>query len=95
MTQNNLGSTYKYLPVATSDERAENVRAAIRCYEAALEIYKKDEYPQDYCQTAANMGLLLAETDKKKALWWLKEAYVLREYLEDQGKRLEDVMNNL
>jgi len=94
-TQNNLGNAYTYLPAATSQERAENVRAAIKCYEAALEIRKKDEYPQFYCQTAANMGLLLASVDGKEACYCLREAYSLREYLEDQGKRLEEVMERV
>jgi len=95
MTQNNLGTAYTYLPAATSEERAENVRKAIECYRTALEIRKKDEYPQFYCQTTANMGLLLASIDGEEACYWLREAYSLREYLEDQGKRLEEVIENV
>ena len=95
MTQNNLGTAYTYLPAATPEQRAQNVRNAIDCYKAALEIRKKDEYPQNYCQTAANMGLILAEIEDKEACNWLKEAYALRQFLPDQGKRLEDVMNRV
>jgi len=95
MTQNNLGNAYTDLPAATSEERAENVRKAIECYRAALEIRKRDEYPQFYCQTAANMGLLLASIDGEEACYWLREAYSLREYLEDQGKRLEELIENV
>ena len=95
-TQNNLGNAYKNLPSATPRQRAENVAYAIECYKAALEIRKKDEYPQYYCSTAANMGVILAEIDdKNNACYWLKEAYSLRQYLPDQGKRLEDVMNRV
>jgi hypothetical protein len=88
-TQNNLGTAYTDLPSATAEERAQNVRSAIECYKAALEIYKKDEYPQNYCFTAANLGMILADIDKSKACYWLKEAYSLREFLPEQGKRLE------
>ncbi len=95
MTQNNIGIAYMYLPSATSEERARNVRAAIECYRAALKIRKKDEYPQDYCQTAANLGLVLASIDNPDACYWLREAYALREYLEDQGKRLEEVIRQV
>jgi len=95
MTQNNLGTAYTALPSASAEERAKNVKAAIDCYRAALEIYKKDKYPQNYCLTAANMGLLLASVGNEDACRWLKEAYSLREYLEDQGKRLEEAMGDV
>ena len=95
MTQNNLGNAYADLPAATAEERAKNVRAAIDCYRSALEIRKKDEYPQYYCQTAANLGLALASINNPDACYWLKEAYALREYLEDQGKRLEEVIRQI
>ena len=95
MTQNNLGTAYTDLPSATPQQRAENVRNAIECYKAALEIYKKDEYPQDYCHTAANMGMILEDIDNKKACFWLKESYALRQFLPDQGKRLEKIINRV
>ena len=95
MTQNNLGLAYTDLPSATAEERAENVRRAIVCYEAALEIYKKDEYPQFYCQTAANLGMALVDVDKSKACYWLKEAYALRQFLPEQGKRLEELIDEV
>jgi len=95
MTQNNLGTAYTDLPSATSEERAKNVRSAIACYKAALEIRKKDEYPQDYCMTAANLGMVLVDIDKGKACYWLKEAYALREFLPDQGKRLEEIIEKV
>jgi tetratricopeptide (TPR) repeat protein len=94
-TQNNLGTAYTDLPAATPEQRAQNVRNAIDCYKAALEIRKKDEYPQDYCFTAANMGIILEDIDNKKACYWLKEAYSLRQFLPDQGKRIEDVMKRV
>ncbi len=40
-TQNNLGNAYTDLPAATPEVRADNVRKAIECYQAALEIYGK------------------------------------------------------
>jgi len=97
LTQYNLGVAYANLPAATAEERAGNIKEAIDCYRAALEIHKKDEYPQDYCQTAAaaNLGLALASINNPDACYWLKEAYALREYLEDQGKRLEEVIQRI
>lgn len=90
-----MGVEDVYRTAVTGEERAANVRAAIECYRAALEIRKKDTMPQDYCATAANMGVLLASVDDGDACHWLKEAYALREYLEDQGKRLEEVMDRV
>ena len=49
-TQNNLGNAYIDLLSATPEERAKNVRDAIECYRAALEIRKKDEYPVQYAR---------------------------------------------
>jgi tetratricopeptide (TPR) repeat protein len=89
------GIAYANLPSATPEQRAENVRKAIEYYKAALEIYKKDEYPQYYCQTAANLGLTLALINNPDACYWLKEAYALREYLKDQGKQLEEVIRRI
>jgi len=94
-TQNNLGTAYADLPSATPEQRAENVRKAVECYKAALEIRKKDEYPQYYCSTAANLGLALASIDNPDACYWLREAYALREYLEGQGKRLEELIRRV
>lgn len=56
---------------------------------------RKDQYPQYYCQTAANLGLALAETGDPKALHWLREAYALRQFLSDQGRGLEDLIKKL
>gem|GEM_PF-6186746 len=92
LTQRGLGVVYTSLVQATGDERATNVRAAIACFKRTLEIYKKDEYPQDYCLSAAHLGMILADIDKEQACHWLKEAYSLREYLPDQGKRVEEIM---
>ena len=83
------------LPEEIPEEQAKNVTCAIACYEAALEIYRKDEYPQDYCYTAANLGIILADIDKSKACYWLKEAYSLRQFLPDQGKRLEELIDEV
>ena len=94
-TQNNLGTAYKALPAATPQQRAENVRKAIECYQAALEFRRKDEYPQDYCFTAANIGMILASINDTDACHWLREAYALREFLPDQGKRLEKLMEEV
>jgi hypothetical protein len=57
-----------------------------------MEIYKKDNYPQYYCRMANNLGLALASINNPDACYWLKEAYALREYLDDQGKGLEELI---
>lgn len=93
--QNNLGNAYTDLPAATTEERTENVRKAIECYNAALEICKKDQYPHQFCKTAANLGTLLVSVDQGEACHWLKEAYSLREYLPDQGRRLEKLIREV
>jgi hypothetical protein len=41
------------------------------------------------------MGIALAELGRKEACHWLKEAYSLREYLPEQGKSLEKVMDRV
>jgi tetratricopeptide (TPR) repeat protein len=94
MTQNNLGTAYMGLPAATPEERSKNVEKAVHCYNEALEIRRKDKYPQAYCFTAANIGLALASVTgmEVESCHWLKEAYALKEYLPDQGKRLEEIM---
>ena len=95
-TQNNLGIAYAALPSATAEQRAENVRKAIQCYQNALEIRKKDVYPHYYCTTSANLGFALISIDKvREGCFWLKEAYSLKQFLPDQGKRLEPTIKEL
>ncbi|MBW8035137.1 MAG: tetratricopeptide repeat protein [Planctomycetes bacterium] len=94
-TQNSLGAAFANLPGATSEERIEHVRKAIECFREAIEIHKKDEYPQSYCLAAANMGQLLALIEDEEACYWLREAYSLKEYLQGQGKYLEELMEKV
>ena len=61
MTQNNLANALMQLPAATSEERARNVRQAIQCYQAALEIRTKDEYPVEFAMTQDNLGTALRQ----------------------------------
>jgi tetratricopeptide (TPR) repeat protein len=95
MTQNNLGAAYFDLPVANSEERSKNIRSAIDCFRSALEIHKKDTYPQNYCQLAANLGMALVLINDPNSCYWLKEAYALREYFDDQGKDLEEPIRQI
>jgi len=44
-------------------------------------------------RTVANIGLDLASIENPDACYWLNEAYALREYLEDQGKGLEESLS--
>ena len=83
------------LPSISPEGRASNVRSAIECCKRAPEIYKQDEYPQEYCFTAANMGMILADIDKPQACHWLKEAYSLRQFLPKQGREIEELMDRV
>jgi tetratricopeptide (TPR) repeat protein len=53
MTQNNLGNAYRDLPTG---DRADNLRRAIACYEAALRVYSEGDYPADWAMTQNNLG---------------------------------------
>ncbi|NJO65389.1 MAG: CHAT domain-containing protein [Richelia sp. RM2_1_2] len=59
MTQNNLGNAYLYW---NQGERAENLEAAIQSYQAALEEYKRDRFPEYHGRTSFNLGLAYQET---------------------------------
>jgi MoxR-like ATPase len=54
MTQNNLGLAYKD---KITGNRAENIDEAISCYQLALEIYTRADFPQDWAMTQNNLGL--------------------------------------
>jgi len=51
--QNNLGIAYRNLPTGN---RAENVRKAIRCYEAALRVRTEQDFPEGWAATQNNLG---------------------------------------
>lgn len=93
--QNNLGTAYRVSPAPNAEEKEQNHRNATECFKVALEIIKKDEYPHYYCLVAFNMGLILLDIEDKDALFWLKEAYTLRQFLPDQGKILETAMSRI
>jgi tetratricopeptide (TPR) repeat protein len=96
MTQNNLGNAYRELPSTTVEEGAENIRKVIQYYKNALEIRKKDKYPHHYCTTSANLGrTLISINEIKEGCYWLKEAYSLKQFLPDQGKRSESIIEEL
>ncbi|TAF70578.1 MAG: CHAT domain-containing protein [Oscillatoriales cyanobacterium] len=54
LTQNNLGSAYKN---KITGNKAENLDEAIRCYQQALEVYTRADFPQDWAMTQNNLGL--------------------------------------
>jgi tetratricopeptide (TPR) repeat protein len=53
ITQNNCGSVYNY---RVKGDKAENLEKAITCYEAALEIRTKDNFPIDWAGTQNNLA---------------------------------------
>jgi len=53
-TQNNLGIAYTNLPTG---DRGEDLRQAVACYDAALEVLTRDAFPADWAQTRYNTGL--------------------------------------
>ncbi len=51
--QHNLGAAYSDLPAG---DRAKNLRRAIACYEAALQVYTREDFPVDWAATQNNLG---------------------------------------
>jgi predicted ATPase/class 3 adenylate cyclase len=51
--QNNLGGAYQNLPTG---ERGENLRKAIQCYEAALQVYTERDFPVHWAMIQNNLG---------------------------------------
>ena len=57
-----------YSILAEVREKEENVKIAIRAYEAALEIYTIEKYPLDYATTQNNLRIaygILAENKNR------------------------------
>lgn len=55
---NNLGIAYAGLPTG---DRSDNLRRAIKCFEAALRVCTERDFPQDWAGTQKNLGLAYAE----------------------------------
>ncbi|KPQ31268.1 MAG: hypothetical protein HLUCCO16_22120 [Phormidium sp. OSCR] len=53
MTQNNLAAAYWS---RIRGERADNIEEAIRCYQAALEVYTRSAFPYEWAMTQNNLG---------------------------------------
>ncbi len=53
MTQNNLGGAYWS---RIQEDRADNIEKAIAAYQYALEVYKKDAFPNLWATTQNNLG---------------------------------------
>ncbi|WP_348539976.1 MULTISPECIES: CHAT domain-containing tetratricopeptide repeat protein [Spirulina sp. CCY15215] len=54
MTQNNLGSAYSD---RIRGERGENLELAIACYQAALQVYTREAFPEKWARTQHNLGI--------------------------------------
>jgi tetratricopeptide (TPR) repeat protein len=52
----NIGNSYIERPALDGAMRGDNIRRAVRYYENALQIFKKDEYPVDFATTQNNLG---------------------------------------
>ncbi len=67
-TQNLLGLTY--VELAEVEDKADNCRAAIEAYQAALKVRTPDRFPTDYAMTQNNLGNAygtLSEVEDKAA----------------------------
>ncbi len=53
-TQNNLGVAYDDLP---GGDREANLRRAIECYEAALQVYTREAFPVQWAMAQNNLGV--------------------------------------
>ncbi len=51
--QHNLGAAYSDLPAG---DRAKNLRRAIACYEAALQVRTREDFPVNWAATQNNLG---------------------------------------
>jgi CHAT domain-containing protein/tetratricopeptide (TPR) repeat protein len=51
--QNSLGNAYCNLP---TEDKSKNLKKAIACYKAALEIFTREDFPVDYAMTQNNLG---------------------------------------
>jgi hypothetical protein len=83
------------LPTKTREELRENIEKGIACLDDAASICRKEQYPQHYCRVALNKGALLAKLGDPSACQWFLEAYAFREYLPDQGKQLEPIIEEV
>ena len=54
MAQNNLGTAYWD---RIQGNRAENLEAAIKASEAALTVYTREAFPQEWAKTQNNLGI--------------------------------------
>ena len=48
-----MGNAYSNL---STGGRAENLKRAIACFEAAFRVYKEDEFPKSWATTQVNLG---------------------------------------
>lgn len=53
-TQNNLGNAYRYL---RTGDRGENLAKAIACYEAVLQVYTEQGFPESWAIAQNNLGI--------------------------------------
>ncbi|MEG3973157.1 tetratricopeptide repeat protein, partial [Microcoleus sp. herbarium8] len=53
ITQNNLGNAYSD---RIRGEKAENIETAISAFQAALEVYTREAFPQDWAMIQNNLG---------------------------------------
>ena len=56
--QHNLGLAYRELPAG---DRQENLRRAIACYEAAVQVHTREAFPVEWAMTQNNLGLAYRE----------------------------------
>jgi tetratricopeptide (TPR) repeat protein len=56
--QNNLGEAYRQLP---GGDREANLRRAIACYEAALQVYTREAFPMQWAGTQNNLGIAYSD----------------------------------
>jgi tetratricopeptide (TPR) repeat protein len=69
-----LALSFRY---RTSGSRANNLREAIRCSDAALEVFQLDTYPEDYAITQSNRAAasIDAKLDRSRSIEVAIEAY--------------------
>jgi tetratricopeptide (TPR) repeat protein len=91
MTQNNLGLAYMD---KITGNRAENIDEAISCYQLALEIYTRADFPENWAMTQNNLGLAYKDKitgnraeniDTDVKILELQPEYLLNQCAEESG----------
>jgi len=68
MTQNNLGAVLQELGRRSSGEQnVQYLAQSVAAYRSVLEVYTREQLPQDWAMTQYNLGLVLQELGRRSS----------------------------